>query len=71
MAAQIRISEEFPEDYLGEAEATLEHPALAAEAYQKAIERGHGSETSLDAWAGFCLERFRQVPGNVTQRSAK
>ncbi len=61
MAAQIRISEEFPEDYLGEAEATLEHPALAAEAYQKAIERGHGSETSLDAWAGFCLERFRQI----------
>jgi tetratricopeptide (TPR) repeat protein len=61
MAAQIRISEEFPEDYLGEAEATLEHPALAAEAYQKAMERGHGSETSLDAWAGFCLERFRQI----------
>jgi predicted Zn-dependent protease len=61
MAAQIRISEEFPEDYLGEAEATLEHPALAAEAYQKAMERGHGSETSLNAWAGFCLERFRQI----------
>ena len=61
MAAQLRISEEFPEDYLGEAEATLEHPALAVEAYQKAMERGHGSETSLDAWAGFCLERFRQI----------
>jgi predicted Zn-dependent protease len=61
MAAQIRINEEFPEDYLGEAEATLEHPALAAEAYQKAMERGHGSETSLEAWAGFCLERFRQI----------
>ena len=61
MAAQLRISEEFPEDYLGEAEATLEHPALAAKAYQEAMERGHGSETSLDAWAGFCLERFRQI----------
>jgi tetratricopeptide (TPR) repeat protein len=60
-AAQIRIGEEFPEDYLGEAEARLEHPALAAKAYQKAIERGHGSETSLEAWAGFCLERFRQI----------
>jgi predicted Zn-dependent protease len=61
MAAQIKNGEEFPEDYLGEAEATLEHPALAAEAYQKAMERGHGSETALDAWAGFCLERFRQI----------
>ena len=61
MAAQGRTSEEFPEDYLGEAEATLEHHALAAEAYQKAMERGHGSETSLEAWAGFCLERFRQI----------
>jgi predicted Zn-dependent protease len=61
MAAEIRVGEEFPEDYLGEAEATLKHPALAAEAYQKAMARGQGSETSLDAWAGFCLERFRQI----------
>jgi tetratricopeptide (TPR) repeat protein len=61
MAAQLRISEEFPEDYLGEAEATLQHPALAAQAYQKAVERGHASETSMEAWAGFCLERFRQI----------
>jgi predicted Zn-dependent protease len=61
MAAQIRSSEEFPEDYLGEAEATLRHPALAAEAYQKALARGQGSEESLDAWAGFCVERFRQI----------
>jgi tetratricopeptide (TPR) repeat protein len=60
-AAQIKVGEEFPEDYLGEAEASLAHPALAAEAYQRAIDRGHGSETSLTAWAGFCLERFRQI----------
>jgi predicted Zn-dependent protease len=60
-AAQIKIGEEFPEDYLGEAEATLAHPALAAEAYRRAMDRGHGSETALAAWAGFCLERFRQI----------
>jgi predicted Zn-dependent protease len=60
-AARLRPNEEFPEDYLGEAEATLRHPAQAAAAYQKALVRGANSETALDAWAGFCLERFRQI----------
>jgi predicted Zn-dependent protease len=72
-AARLRPREEFPEDYLAEAEATLHRPALAVEAYQKALQRGSNSETALEAWAGFCLERFRQIaeqlrssPGGVS-----
>jgi predicted Zn-dependent protease len=61
LAARARPGEEFPEDYLGEAEATLGHQALAAEAFQQAVLRGHNSEQALEAWAGFALERFRQI----------
>ncbi|MGA8087114.1 MAG: tetratricopeptide repeat protein [Terracidiphilus sp.] len=61
MAARIKPGEEFPEDYLGEAEASLGRYAQAAEAYHRAIERGHGSEQALESWAAFALERFRQI----------
>lgn len=61
VAAHARPAEEIPEDYLGEAEATLGRYAEAAEAYQQAMERGHDSEQALEAWAGFALERFRQI----------
>jgi predicted Zn-dependent protease len=61
LSARIKPGEEFPEDYLGEAEAALGHNAQAAEAYQRAVERGHGSEQALEAWAGFALERFKQL----------
>jgi predicted Zn-dependent protease len=61
LAAVARPGEEFPEDYLGEAEATLGNQALAAEAFQQAVIRGRNSEQSLEAWAGFALERFSQI----------
>jgi tetratricopeptide (TPR) repeat protein len=61
LAARTRPNEEFPEDYLGEAHASLGEYALAAEAYQGALLRGHNSEQALEAWAGFALERFRQI----------
>ena len=61
LAARTRTSEEFPEEYLGEAEAALGKQVLAAEAYQQAVMRSHDSEQSLEAWAGFALERFRQI----------
>jgi len=61
LAARVKPAEEFPEDYLGEAEATLGDQALAAEAFQAAVSRGHNSEQSLEAWAGFALERFREI----------
>ncbi|MGA8940262.1 MAG: tetratricopeptide repeat protein [Acidobacteriaceae bacterium] len=61
VAAQGRPGEEIPEGYLGEAEASVGHYALAAEAYQQAVLRSHASEQSLEDWAGFALERFRQI----------
>jgi len=61
LAARVRPGEEFPEDYLGEAEAGLGNYALAAGAYQQAARRGHDSEQALEAWAGFALERFRAL----------
>ncbi len=60
-AARAKTTEEIPEEYLGEAEAGLKAYALAAEALQQAITRGHSSEESLEAWAGFALERFHQI----------
>jgi predicted Zn-dependent protease len=70
LAAQARPAEEIPEDYLGEAEADLGQNASAAEAYQRAVERGHGSEQSLEAWAGFALERFRALGEGLRASSA-
>jgi tetratricopeptide (TPR) repeat protein len=61
LAATVNPAEEFPEGYLGEAQAALGHNALAAEAYEQAVARGHDSEQSLEAWAGFALERFHQI----------
>ena len=61
VAARTRPEEETPEDYLGEAHANLAQYAQAAEAYRQAMQRGHNSEDSLQAWAGFALERFRQI----------
>lgn len=61
LAARVKPDEEFPEDYLGEAEAVLGDNAQAAEAYERAVERGKGSEQALEAWAGFVLERFRAL----------
>lgn len=61
LAARARPTEEIPEDYLAEANASLGRYAQAAEAYQQAVRRGHGSEQALEAWAGFSLERFRQI----------
>ena len=61
VAARAKPLEEFPMDYLGEAEAALDENALAAEAYRQALVRGHDSEQGLEAWAGFALERFREI----------
>ncbi len=61
LAAAVKTDEETPEDYLGEALAGLERYDQAAEAYRQAMHRGHNSEESLQAWAGFALERFRQI----------
>jgi predicted Zn-dependent protease len=70
LAARARSAEEIPEGYLGEAETSLGHYARAAEAYQQGVRRGHDSEQSLEAWAGFALERFRQIGESLRASSA-
>ena len=70
LAARVKADEETPEEYLGEAHATLGQYAQAAEAYQKAVERSHDSEEALEAWAGFALERFRQIGESLRASSA-
>ncbi len=60
-AARANPKEEMPEEFLGEAYAKLGNFARAASAYTEAVKRGDGSEQSLLAWAGFALERFRQI----------
>jgi tetratricopeptide (TPR) repeat protein len=70
LAARVKPGEEIPEEYLGEAHASLGHYAQASEAYQRAIERSHDSEEALEAWAGFALERFRQIGENLRSSDA-
>lgn len=70
LAARTRPGEEIPEDYLGEANASLGRYAQAAEAYRAAVVRGHGSDQDLEAWAGFALERFRQIGMNLRATEA-
>jgi predicted Zn-dependent protease len=61
LAAHVRPTEEFPAEYLGEANAKLGRYGSAVEAYKQAILRSHNSEQAIEAWAGFVLERFRQI----------
>lgn len=60
-ASRARPSEEIPEGYLGEAQASLQNFAEAAVHYRAAVDRSHASESSLEAWADFALERFRAI----------
>jgi predicted Zn-dependent protease len=70
LAARARPGEEIAEDYLGEAEASLGRYAQAAAAYREAVVRGRGSEQALEAWAGFALERFRQIGESLRASAA-
>ncbi|MDE3187183.1 MAG: tetratricopeptide repeat protein [Acidobacteriota bacterium] len=69
-AARTRPGEAIPEEYLGEAQARLGHFASAAEAFQAAVERSHGSEDALQAWAGFALERVRDIGASLRSYDA-
>jgi predicted Zn-dependent protease len=60
-AARVNLGEDTPEEYLGEAQARLGHFAQASAAYMEGVKRARSSEESVLAWAGFALERFRQI----------
>jgi predicted Zn-dependent protease len=61
IAARVNPDEGTPEEYLGEAQARLGHFAQAAASYMEGVKRDKSSEESVLAWAGFALERFRQI----------
>ena len=60
-AARAKPEEDTPEEYLGEAQANLGRFDRAADAYMEGVKRSANSEDALLAWAGYCLERFRQI----------
>lgn len=60
-AAKVRPSEEFPYEYLGEAEASLGHFAEAAAAYIAAGRLVPGSVQSSVLLADFSLDRFARI----------
>lgn len=61
LAVRMRPTEDIPEGYLGEANATLGRYPQAAIHYQNAVTRSHNGESALEAWADFALERFHQI----------
>ncbi len=60
-ASRQRPKEEFPYEYLGEAQAVLGHPAEASVAYMQALHVSPDSEQAIESWVDFCLERYRLI----------
>jgi len=69
-AARVNPDEDTPEEYLGEAQARLGHFGQAATAYMEGVKRARSSEESVLVWAGFALERFRQIGGQLRSSEA-
>jgi len=59
VACEVRPKDATAEVFLADAEASLSHFPKAAEALRIGIARSGGSEWFVEAWASFCLERFR------------
>jgi tetratricopeptide (TPR) repeat protein len=70
IAAHVNPDEDTPEEYLGEAQARLGHFPQAAAAYMDGVRRSNRSEESVLAWAGFALERFRQIGEQLRSSAA-
>ena len=64
-ASHVRPTEDFPYEYLGEVQSQLGHFAEAATAFMKAVAVTHGQPDAIESWAGFSLERFRQLAGQL------
>ena len=70
IAAHAKPEEEIPEGYLGEANASLGHYAQAADDYRARSNAGMIPSRHLEAWAGFALERFREIGENLRATEA-
>jgi tetratricopeptide (TPR) repeat protein len=69
-SARIRPGEEFPYEYLGEAEASLGHFSQAAKAYISAAHVAPDSPQSAVALADFSVDRFAQI-ASILRSSTK
>lgn len=59
VACQMRPQDATAEVFLADAAATLGDYPTASDALQTAIARSGGTEPFLEAWASYCLERYR------------
>lgn len=68
-AARQRPKEDFPYEYLGEAQAHLRHYAEASMAYERALTVAPTSPQAIEGAVGFWLERFRELAAQLRATS--
>ncbi len=64
-AARQRPKEDFPYEYLGEAQAHLRRYPEAAAAYERALAVAPASPQAIEGAVGFWLERFRELAAQL------
>jgi predicted Zn-dependent protease len=64
-AARQRPKEDFPYEYLGEAQAHLRRYAEASVAYERALAVAPASPQAIEGAVGFWLERFRELAAQL------
>lgn len=64
-ASRIRPKEDFPHEYLGEAQADLRHFDEAAVAYAEAVRVAPDSPQATVGWVDFSLARFASLSNNL------
>ena len=64
-AARQRPKEDFPYEYLGEAQAHLQHYAEASTSYERALAIAPNSPQAIEGAVGFWLERFRELAAQL------
>jgi tetratricopeptide (TPR) repeat protein len=64
-AAHQRPEEDFPYEYLGEAQAHLRHYPEAAAAYERALAVAPASSQAIEGAVGFWVERFRELAAQL------
>jgi tetratricopeptide (TPR) repeat protein len=64
-AARQRPKEDFPYEYLGEAQAHLRRYPEASAAYERALEVAPASPQAIEGAVGFWLERFRELAAQL------
>jgi tetratricopeptide (TPR) repeat protein len=64
-ASHLRPTEDFPYEYLGEAQTQLGRYDDAASSFMKAVAVTHDAPDATESWIEFTLERFRQLAGQL------